>query len=228
MICKPQKEWIVFGDIHNDTSQLKRICGLREADGVLISGDLTNCGTKKDGEAVLAQIRNYNPHILAQIGNMDTKSVEDLLDSSKINTHRKITPLYDDVALVGLGYSNITPFHTPSEVAEEIFVTWLEKIEKELDTFSRIIFLSHTPPFRTKTDMITNGIHVGSTAVRNWIERIQPEICIVGHIHESVGTDQIGKTKIYNPGNLASGGFVRLQITPNTIQAKIENTRNLQ
>ncbi len=228
MVYEPQKEWIAFGDIHSNTSQLKRIRGLREADGILISGDLTNCGNKEDGETVLAQIRNYNPHILAQIGNMDTKSIEDLLDSSKINTHRKIIPLYDDVTLVGLGYSNITPFHTPSEVTEEIFTTWLKEIEKKLNTFSRIIFLSHTPPFQTKTDTIANGMHVGSTAVRDWIEHIQPEICIVGHIHESIATDKIGKTKIYNPGDLASGGFVRLQITKDNIQAKIENTRDLQ
>ncbi len=228
MNCNPKKEWIVFGDIHSDTSQLERICGLREAEGVLISGDLTNCGNEKDGEAVLAKIRNYNPNILAQIGNMDTKSVENLLDSSKINTHKKVIPLYDGVALIGLGYSNITPFHTPSEVTEEIFATWLEETEKELKSFSRIVFLSHTPPFQTKVDTIVNGVHVGSTAVKNWIERIQPDICIVGHIHESVATDKIGKTKIYNPGDLASGGFVRLQITQNTIQAKIENTRDTQ
>ena len=42
--------------------------------------------------------------------------------------------------------------------------------------------------------------HVGSKSVRSFIERTQPLICFTGHIHEGIGVDTIGITKVINPG----------------------------
>ncbi|MDY6987500.1 MAG: hypothetical protein SWQ30_05520 [Thermodesulfobacteriota bacterium] len=36
--------WIAIGDIHDDVSQIGNIPGIKEAQGVLISGDITNRG----------------------------------------------------------------------------------------------------------------------------------------------------------------------------------------
>jgi Icc-related predicted phosphoesterase len=63
----------------------------------------------------------------------------------------------------------------------------------------------HTPPFGTKCDVLFDGRHVGSKAVRGWIEKYQPLMTLHGHIHESpklTGTffDRIGATTVINPG----------------------------
>ena len=39
---------------------------------------------------------------------------------------------------------------------------------------------------------------MGSTAARQFIEEVKPDVCISGHIHESAGVDRIGPTQIFN------------------------------
>jgi Icc-related predicted phosphoesterase len=60
-------------------------------------------------------------------------------------------------------------------------------------------------------------IHVGSTAIRAAIERVQPLVSIHGHIHESRGVDHIGRTTCLNPGSEYSEGILRgilVNLTP--------------
>lgn len=63
----------------------------------------------------------------------------------------------------------------------------------------------HCPPFQTRCDVLFNGQHIGSAALRRWIERCQPLLTLHGHIHESPRVsgaffDRIGKTTVVNPG----------------------------
>jgi Icc-related predicted phosphoesterase len=44
-------------------------------------------------------------------------------------------------------------------------------------------------------------VPVGSTAVRQVIERYQPALALHGHIHEARGTKRLGKTLCINPGS---------------------------
>ena len=44
-------------------------------------------------------------------------------------------------------------------------------------------------------------IGVGSIAVRQFIEERQPLIALHGHVHESRGAEQIGRTICLNPGS---------------------------
>jgi len=82
------------------------------------------------------------------------------------------------------------------------------------------ILVSHTPPYNTNTDVIESGQHVGSKAIREFIERHQPEICLTGHIHESRNIDRIGKTLILNPGML-SDGYILVYKEGDIIGAKL-------
>ena len=72
--------WIAIGDIHDDISQIGKIPGIMEAQAVLISGDITNYGSRALAEGLLGQVERFNAKILAQIGNMDTPAVEDFLE----------------------------------------------------------------------------------------------------------------------------------------------------
>lgn len=63
----------------------------------------------------------------------------------------------------------------------------------------------HTPPHDTKCDVLFDGRHIGSKALRSWIEKQQPLLTLHGHIHESPKLsrsyyDRIGSTLVVNPG----------------------------
>jgi Icc-related predicted phosphoesterase len=74
------------------------------------------------------------------------------------------------------------------------------------------IFLFHTPPHETKLDRVAHDgkkfdgvpldLHVGSIAVRRFIENRQPLLTLHGHIHESARLtgswrDRIGRTHMF-------------------------------
>jgi uncharacterized protein len=77
------------------------------------------------------------------------------------------------------------------------------------NSLSHAIFLFHTPPYDTgldraaldgkKFNYVELDVHVGSIAVRRFIESQQPLLTLHGHIHESaritgIWKEQIGKT----------------------------------
>lgn len=216
------KTWIAFGDMHEHTANLAKIDHLEDADHVLISGDLTNCGDRRKAEKILAAVRSFNPRVLAQIGNMDTRDVDVYFSEQGINTHTRGIDLGAGVKLMGVGYSLETPFHTPSEVNEDTLREWLQKAHQECGEYEHLILMVHNPPLHTKTDKIASGVSVGSSAIRECIETLQPEVCITGHIHEARGMDRIGKTKIINPGDFASGGYVRITLKDGRLDAQLE------
>ena len=75
-------------------------------------------------------------------------------------------------------------------------------LPKDMD---KAIYVLHAPPFQTKLDVLYSGRHVGSKAIKTFIEKKQPYLTLHGHIHESPqvsGTyfERIGRTFSINPG----------------------------
>ncbi len=81
------------------------------------------------------------------------------------------------------------------------------------DDLSQAVFLFHTPPYQTnldraalddkKIDHVPLDVHVGSIAVRRFIEARQPLLTLHGHIHESTRItgswkDYLGKTLMFS------------------------------
>jgi hypothetical protein len=99
--------------------------------------------------------------------------------------------------LVGLGYSNPTPFDTPGEYSEQ-------ELEEKLHAFDGLkpmIAVCHAPPHGAMLDRITNLRHAGSRAVREFIRREQPRYFFCGHIHEAAGVaEKLGATSAMNVG----------------------------
>jgi hypothetical protein len=216
-----QPYWIAIGDIHDDVSQIGGMPGISKARGLLISGDITNRGSRARAEALLAKIASFNANILAQIGNMDTPAVEDLLEERNFNVHARTRNLGFGVGLAAVGYSTPTPFGTPSEVSDRQLETWLDQTLKGAQDFQHVILMAHNPPFGTHTDRVSSGQSVGSPAVRAFIEKHQPDVCVTGHIHESKGVDRIGKTKIINPGLFVFGGYVLISLRQGGLKAEL-------
>jgi hypothetical protein len=51
---------------------------------------------------------------------------------------------------------------------------------------------------------VRSGVHAGSAAVRDFIEKYQPEYFFCGHIHEAQGVEIVmGKTRARNVGKAA-------------------------
>jgi len=213
--------WIAFGDVHENLSKLDRIPDMDKASAILISGDLSNVGTKARARHLIEQIKAYNSAIYAQIGNMDTKEVENYYEETNINVHNKIISLSSEVSLLGLGYSIPTPFGTPSEVEEKQMQLWLADMMEPARESRHLIFMTHTPPFQTNVDKVSSGVSVGSPAVRKFIEDVQPELCITGHIHEARSVDFIGRTKVINPGNFGAGGYVKIVFDGEKLDAEL-------
>ncbi|WP_136808081.1 metallophosphoesterase family protein [Desulfosediminicola flagellatus] len=224
---------IAFGDLHMAVQVCRKIPDISTADMLIATGDLTNYGKKKDAKIVLEELLEINPNLLAIIGNLDKFEINDYLEQLNLNLHGQARLLQSQVCVIGAGGSNITPFGTPSEFSEqEITEILMSGYQQGLDYIALsspgklskipIILISHAPPHNTAVDRLTNGRHVGSVAVRKFIETYQPDLCITGHIHEGRGEDMIGKTRILNPGMLQYGGWVNIEFNKSTLHATLK------
>jgi Icc-related predicted phosphoesterase len=199
---------MAFGDIHEYLHTLSYLSvALRQADLILISGDMTRWRGPETASKVLEAIKQHNTNILAQVGNTDSWEINHYLEHLGINLHAQ-GHRYGDLGIFGVGGSNATPFYTPTEFSEEEIAAYLEVGYEMIKDAPRKILVAHCPPYQTAIDRIYPGYHVGSTSVRQFIETYQPDMCISGHIHEAPGEDRIGKTLLFNPGMLAQGGHV--------------------
>lgn len=214
--------WIGFGDVHGHTANLDRIPELAGAAGVIVSGDLTNRGGVAEARRVIEAVAAINPRILAQIGNMDYHPVQDWLDEKGLGIHARAVELVPGLGLMGVGWSGPTPFGTPSEAPDAQLAAWLDKAYEEAKNFKRLILVSHTPPQGSDADVVGNGAHVGSKAVRDFIDRTQPDVCLTGHIHESRSAGMLGATLVVNPGDLASGGYMVIEYDGENIRADLK------
>lgn len=224
---------IAVGDIHMAPEHLDTIPEIREVDLVLLNGDLTNYGGIKEVRQVLNHAMELNPNILAHFGNLDKPEVNSYLEEVGINLHGQARLVNNSVCIVGIGGSNVTPFSTPSEFSEaDIFTTaeaayregldYVRLAEPLLNRKIPILLLSHTPPINTKLDTIRGGKHVGSTAIRNLIEKHQPALSIVGHIHEAKGQDTIINSPVINPGMLRDGGWVFIEVKNSELHTHLQ------
>lgn len=223
--------WIAVGDVHESTGMLGAIPDIREAEGVILSGDLTNRGREAEAARVLEQVLAVNANVLAQAGNMDHLEVDETLTRRGMNIHRQARLLAPGLVLMGVGWSTPTPFGTPGEIPEAVLAQWIAETHQQAlelaaqdapNGGAHLVAVIHTPPLDTGLDRTTSGAHVGSAGVRAFIEQAQPEVVICGHIHESVGDVRLGRTHALNPGLLSEGGYVRLALTGGQLRATLE------
>jgi Icc-related predicted phosphoesterase len=213
---------VSFGDIHMATRNLDLMDEtMRDTDLVIISGDLTNFGGAAEARRVLGDVRRVCPNVLALPGNLDRRDVIPFLEAEGVALHGKGIAM-GSLGIFGCGGSNITPFDTPIELTEEEIYSTLRAGYEQVRERRPLLMICHPPPFDTNCDRIVNGKSVGSTAARRFIEQVQPDVCISGHIHESAGTDSIGSTRIFNAGPFKGGGYVVLRVEDGKLDASLE------
>ena len=127
----------------------------------------------------------------------------------------------DGWTMISTGWSNHTPWNTHREETEEQLGARIEAMAKQITDPSHAIFNLHCPPYKSGLDeapaidadlrLLHGGRAlrpVGSTAVREAIEKHQPLLSLHGHIHESKGAIKIGKTLSINPGSSYEEGML--------------------
>jgi Icc-related predicted phosphoesterase len=201
---------LAVADIHGAYGHVEQILQRVRADVCVIAGDISTKGSEKEIRNTFVDFQKHQKNIFAVCGNMDFPATENLLIEKNIalNAHGCNV---DYVGFFGVSGAPLSSMHTPYEISEEE-IYHRACVGYELIQQTRIkIFVSHAPPINTAVDKINVGIHAGSTGIRKFIEKYQPEICICGHIHEAIGQDKVGNTLIVNCGP-ASKYYVEIDI----------------
>jgi len=155
-------------------------------------------------------------------GNDDEMEVDDVIRRAELVELGEGRVLeIEGFSMISTGWSNPTPWKTHREESEEQLSQRIDAMAAQVADTSRAIFNLHCPPFKSGLDdapaidadlkLLHGGRAlrpVGSTAVREAIERRQPLISLHGHIHESKGAIKIGKTLSINPGSAYEEGML--------------------
>ena len=155
-------------------------------------------------------------------GNDDEMEVDDVVRKSDMVRLGEGQLLeIDGFSMISTGWSNHTPWNTHREETEEQLGDRIEAMARQVTDPSRAIFNLHCPPYKSGLDeapaidadlkLLHGGRAlrpVGSTAVRQAIEKHQPMLSLHGHIHESKGAVKLGKTLSINPGSSYEEGML--------------------
>ena len=186
---------LVFSDIHGDYRALERLMET-EADYYFAAGDLTSWGRGLDRCGEIMQRRAERVYALP--GNHES-ALQTAKMCAQFGLHHFHEQSFeaDGYHIAGMGYSTPTPFNTPGEYSEAEMALRLEKFAG----LKPLILVCHCPPLGTPLDRVREGVHAGSRAVKDFIDRNVPVAFFSGHIHEATGTAvMIGKTRCFSPG----------------------------
>jgi Icc-related predicted phosphoesterase len=149
-------------------------------------------------------------------GNDDQLEVDEVIARAKtVELGEGRVVELDGYQMASSGWANRTPWDTYREEDEPQLAERIERMASQVTAPpERTIFSLHCPPYGTGLDDapeltaemdLKNAGHslkpVGSTAVRDAIEKYQPALSLHGHIHECRATKRLGRTLCVNPGS---------------------------
>jgi uncharacterized protein len=210
---------VFVADIHGSLKPLiglaKTLTVMDDLEYVILLGDFSRDfndpgRNRQDIMDVFNILRGFN--VLAIPGNCDQRESVEYFREKGAGLHNCVVS-DGRVDIVGLGGGNPTPFNTPFEFSEADIERYLLNLYSHVKDAEKSVMAVHTPPYDTQCDMIGDGSHVGSKAVRAVIERVQPGLVVCSHIHESGGRkDRIGRTDVYNVGRLSDGLALKVDL----------------
>jgi Icc-related predicted phosphoesterase len=170
------------------------------------------------------KLKGSNIRLYVTAGNDDELAIDPILKMSDIVHHadQKVVSIDDEHEMISSSYSNITPWRCPRDIEEDELTDKIESMTGQVKNMKNCIFNLHVPPLDSTLDNaplldenlkpVDSGqriVGVGSSAVRKAIEKHQPLLGLHGHIHESKGFMNIGRTLCMNPGSTYSEGIVQ-------------------
>jgi Icc-related predicted phosphoesterase len=196
-----------FVDVHGHfdiVSQALRKIGA--VDVLVIGGDITRAGSLDEVTRAIEGWRPLAPQLFAVAGNWDSPEIDDRLTELGVSLNGRGVAL-GDIGFFGLSAAPESPLHTPYELNEKELGQRIERGFASVRASRIRILCAHAPPKGTACDQTMSGQHVGSIAVRSFVEREQIDIVLCGHIHEGRAIDEIGTAKIVNPGPAMAGYY---------------------
>jgi Icc-related predicted phosphoesterase len=180
---------------------------------VLLGGDLTTFGAPADAARLVRAAESAGAPVLAVAGNCDSAEIDAELAALGVGLHAQGVTI-DGVGFHGL--SGIPPWRSAMyQFSEAELAEALAAGHAQVVAASRRILLAHVPPQGCRADRTHFFQHVGSTAVREFLDRAQPALAFCGHVHEAHGVEQLGETIVVNCGAGTSGHYALAEIGPN-------------
>jgi uncharacterized protein len=172
--------------------------------------------------------------------NDDMFEIDPILQSGHVVEFGGEEPLeLEGYQLLSYGWTNPTPWDTFRELPEEELGKRVDEIVAQVTDPGRTIFNFHAPPHGTGIDeapalnadmsYLAGGRAlrpVGSTSIKDAIQRVQPLLSLHGHIHESKGALRLGSTLVLNPGSSYEEGVLQGAIV--TIDDKKRKVKSYQ
>jgi uncharacterized protein len=203
---------LALSDIHGAYDLATQIVRAEPGiDLLVVAGDMTTHGTPEEATGAIGDLRKLASRVLCVAGNMDTRDIEIGYQQAGVSIGGRGVCI-DDVAFFGVPGCPLSPLHTPFELTEDEILALAEKGWEDISACRVKIFVPHAPPCGTRLDVIRNGRHVGSTAVRAFVEERQPDVVICGHIHESSGVDTLGRSRMVNCGSVRDRRYAIVDI----------------
>ncbi|SLN51354.1 Calcineurin-like phosphoesterase superfamily domain protein [Ruegeria meonggei] len=186
---------LAFSDLHMARNRAAEIVAASaEADLVIGAGDY--CNLRQGLDDAMEMLSGVTAPLVLVPGNAE--SAGELTDAAPEGVHvlHGAGMTLDGLRLFGLGYGvPNTPFGDWScDLSEAEAAELLERCDA-VD-----ILIAHSPP-KGHGDVTSLGDAVGSVAVRDAVERLQPQHVFCGHIHDSWGyRGTIGRAQVANLG----------------------------
>lgn len=194
---------LAFADVHGNKSAIERLVRKAEdVDLIICAGDISNW--QQNLKELFLEFKKSKKLILVIHGNHEEHHnlVNIVKDISFVKViHKKIYRLGDYV-FFGYGGGGFA-------LEDKNLDKMIPDIKKSIKRNDKLIFVTHAPPFNTRLDFLEWVGHVGCNSKRRFIEKLRPELCICGHLHENAKMkDKINETLIINPG--ADGLILRI------------------
>ena len=191
----PTFKILAFSDLHLSARRAAALVeASRDADLVIGAGDF--CNARAGLDQAMQMLSGISAPMVAVPGNAENDA--ELRAAALPN----MTVLHGQGAVV----EGVRFFGFGGAVPETPFGDWsfdLSEATAEAALASCAtadVLVTHSPP-KGAGDETSSGLSVGSLAIRDAVERLQPQLAVFGHVHESWGfRGQIGTTTCANLG----------------------------
>jgi Icc-related predicted phosphoesterase len=188
---------LLFSDLHADAAAARRLVKRSDAADVLVgAGDFGNI--RRHVQVCIDVLRAIDKPAVLVAGNNETTAelVEACRDWPQAHVLHGSAVTIGGVEFFGLGGGiPVTPFGAWSyDFTEEQATELLSGCPKGC------VLVSHSPP-KGAVDVDSRGRSLGSVAVRDAVDRLEPRLAACGHIHAFAGQHVwLGRSPVVNAG----------------------------
>ena len=191
-------------DIHGSLEAAERIPARArelEADLIVVAGDITHFGGVRSAAEILKIVAEVGLPVFFVSGNCDSRELLKWSprEINALNLNGRVEE-FSGYFFFGVGGGS-GRFGTLTELEESEFEEVLRRCKADP---TRLVVVSHSPPYGTEADY-TGVKHIGSTAIRKFIEEVKPILLCTGHAHEGRCITKLGDTVIVNAGPAKNG-----------------------